>query len=1029
MAEDRISSIITEGGKEELSLIERIPAILADAEQAVLKYHQTVSAAEGTVKQAKTVGELNLAIDKLVNSHEQLAAANKQYVETTLAADKLERSRLAVIKDNERAEQSLIKTKRDALKLEEDQIKAAERAVKALEREERQLKKQNSAYAKLKAEYAAVAAEALDMGAAHGHTSDIFVTTAAKAQKLHEELFKIESAVGRSQRNVGNYQSAFNGLGNSINQISRELPAFTYSMQTGFLAVSNNIPILVDEITRLKTANRELIAQGKPTVSVFKQITSAIFSWQTGLSLLITFVTIYGAVKASDGTTVLSNKTKILSEVYKHAATTYSTAAAELSILRNRFFDAAATVEDKREVVEVLNEKYGDTIGKIDGINEAEAFFINRSGKFIEALKLRAQIEGAYKTIAENTQTVLKQQATTLEDNVTKFQKFSSFLVAFSQNKNFDDEQLEKDYQKLIEGTAKRNTAMVENAVDRSNNVVQQFILDTTKALRDLEKANGFGSGKDQDNKDKKGKSPTDLTNETINNAERIAAALAQIQKQALEQTVSNNRLIFENEDNTYRERIKAHQDFNAATLQLNDIDKDLELEKIRINLEKITAIEAKAADKRTKQEQKLLAEKDALQAESTAIVAKYAIKQNEIQRRAQMWVLDSMRKAQAEEISYRLDSLSKIEGNILTAADKEIAALNKSFEEKKINFQDYAKEYARISNKFNREIHKDQVDYLQAEIEDLSAQGVDVTAMLRRLNQIKKQIYDDDAQNFQDAEARKKESIQNVVYSMEKSLEIQNAIADVVRALSEAQMKKYDEQGKEIDKASEKEIAAIERSALTEEQKEEAKRNSEAKTEEKRRQLDQRRRESEYRQARFNKQVAIMSAIVQTVSAVTSALSQFPWSYKNIVDAVAAGAIGTAQTAIAIATPLPQYKEGTGEDGHPGGKFVAGDGGEPELVIRPDGSMYVTGSSPRVYEEPAGTRVIPEHDIIAAGYGGITPLFMQYMKSKRENMDDFADKFDRSARRMENAVRNQKPPVVNFYATDPGYLKHIKGR
>jgi hypothetical protein len=81
------------------------------------------------------------------------------------------------------------------------------------------------------------------------------------------------------------------------------------------------------------------------------------------------------------------------------------------------------------------------------------------------------------------------------------------------------------------------------------------------------------------------------------------------------------------------------------------------------------------------------------------------------------------------------------------------------------------------------------------------------------------------------------------------------------------------------------------------------------------------------------------------------------------------------------------------------------------------------------VYEEPAGTRVIPEHDIIAAGYGGITPLFMQYMKSKRENMDDFADKFDRSARRMENAVRNQKPPVVNFYATDPGYLKHIKGR
>ena len=88
--------------------------------------------------------------------------------------------------------------------------------------------------------------------------------------------------------------SSYNGLGMSINQLTREMPAFANSMQTGFMAISNNIPMLADELGRLKQANLDLVASGQPAKSVFKQLAGSLFSWQTALSVGVTLLTIYG---------------------------------------------------------------------------------------------------------------------------------------------------------------------------------------------------------------------------------------------------------------------------------------------------------------------------------------------------------------------------------------------------------------------------------------------------------------------------------------------------------------------------------------------------------------------------------------------------------------------------------------------------------------------------------------------------------------------------------------------------------------
>lgn len=120
-------------------------------------------------------------------------------------------------------------------------------------------------------------------------------TLEGRMQSYDNLLKKVDASMGMHFRNVGNYSGGFNGLSNSVNQLTREMPAFANSMQTGFMAISNNLPIFFDEISKIKQGNEDLIKQGQPVKSVFSQIGASIFSVGTLLSVGVTLLTIYGA--------------------------------------------------------------------------------------------------------------------------------------------------------------------------------------------------------------------------------------------------------------------------------------------------------------------------------------------------------------------------------------------------------------------------------------------------------------------------------------------------------------------------------------------------------------------------------------------------------------------------------------------------------------------------------------------------------------------------------------------------------------
>ena len=111
---------------------------------------------------------------------------------------------------------------------------------------------------------------------------------------LDTKIKELDAAMGVHTRNVGNYASGFNMLGFQIQQVARELPSLAYGPQIFFSAISNNLPMLADEISHAKKSVDELKKAGQTFTPVWKQIASSIFSWQTLLVAGVTVLTLYG---------------------------------------------------------------------------------------------------------------------------------------------------------------------------------------------------------------------------------------------------------------------------------------------------------------------------------------------------------------------------------------------------------------------------------------------------------------------------------------------------------------------------------------------------------------------------------------------------------------------------------------------------------------------------------------------------------------------------------------------------------------
>lgn len=225
-----------------------------------------------------------------------------------------------------------------------------------------------------------------------------------------------------------NTNGAFSPLGFSIQQVARELPSLTMGAQMFFLAISNNLPILSDELRKAKESYKALIAEGKAATPVWKQVLSSIFSWQTAMVVGITLLTMYGReignwVKGLFGASKANEElAKSLDEINK----SYSAAILEgsknaqkeltnLNLLYKASQNDRISKEERKKAVDELQKQYPSYFKNLTDeqilAGKASAAYLSLSESIIKSARARA----ASDKITENQSKILDLEAKNTE--------------------------------------------------------------------------------------------------------------------------------------------------------------------------------------------------------------------------------------------------------------------------------------------------------------------------------------------------------------------------------------------------------------------------------------------------------------------------------------------------------------------------------------------------------------------------------------------------------------------------------------
>ncbi|XUU34615.1 hypothetical protein ACRHG2_16385 [Bacteroides fragilis] len=832
-------------------------------------------------------------------------------------------------------------------------------------------------------------------------------------KQLKDELKAIDAQMGNYQRNVGNYTSHWNGLNASVQQVARELPSLAVGWNAFFLAISNNLPIMANEIKRARDEFKALQESGQKGVPVWKQLTKSILNWQTALVVGITLLSVYGKdimnwienlFKAKEVTGDLIDYENKLLIARQKGIQDISRETTKLDLLYKTTQDTNKSMKERLAAANALQKMSPDYLGnmKKESIlaGEAKEAYMQLRKELVASAIARAQLDEMTKIAAQRYKAWVKER-----------NAYVSYLRSENElSKN------NSDLQKTITLNAKKQW---ENAKDS--------LSDYDKALK------GMSESIDVD------ALVNDFNDANKKEAEEYANYMKNIESELTKTRIAliedRRKAEIASVENTYKENINKIKGYSAKENQLRsqyeeeknknirDINEkyDLEREEYESDLEK-RSIELKLDTIKNNSEKELEYKLDLL-LRMNEILREEEIREAE-RRGEDVELINKKYDARfssiiQDNISERLGLIKKGTDRELDILDtnslKEINALNKQYKQGEINEKQYRDGIYRITKESGEAKLKLLLKEAEAELalsSDLPQEKVD--EIQRRIDKIKAQIEDfgNDMDNDENNPGKRwaddfNNSLGNLSSSANKYLgdsanifnalgdiigeitakmddagdsvlnfwgklddkgklsfvlssfaKIQDGITSIMTDIYDARIKRVEEEQEANEEAGEKELERIEKlensGVITKEEAEARKRAAEQTTANKNKELEKKKEALQQKQAKWEKANAISQSIIATALAVSRALP-------NMVLAALVGALGAAQLATIIAQPIPKYAKGT--DNHPGGLAIVGDGGKHEAVVT-DRGAYITPNVPTLIDLPRRAKVIPDVDI-----------------------------------------------------------------
>lgn len=368
--------------------------------------------AEVGVKVAKS--EVMGQIMRLREEQKKYLAEQKLYIQQTSEQEKA----ILMLKDAQQLATERAKLSVKASSQNSAEIANLTLAQKRLATEKKLQAQLNSSevgsYNQLSAQYSINKVKLDNMSLATIHGTEAGKALLAETMQLYTAMDNMQQSTGKFALNVGNYNKRINGMSVATQQIVRELPSLSMGINTFILAISNNIPMLMDQIRLMEKANALAKKNGTATTSVFKTLLGSLFSWQTALIVGITLLATYGKdilewtkdmFSAGGAASFAAKQLEVYNESLKKSREEQKGQRAELVMLIQATQDNTRSMEDRLSAAYKLKATYKDTLKNYS----AEEIAIGK-------------VSGLYKVLITDIENVAKAKAAqaVIEENIAK---------------------------------------------------------------------------------------------------------------------------------------------------------------------------------------------------------------------------------------------------------------------------------------------------------------------------------------------------------------------------------------------------------------------------------------------------------------------------------------------------------------------------------------------------------------------------------------------------------------------------------
>lgn len=299
-------------------------------------------------------------------------------------------------------------------------------------------------YNRLAAQYALNKIKLNAMSAAERSATDAGKKLEQETAAIYKEMIRLQEATGNHRLSVGNYAKSWDGLGVSVSQVVRELPAAAVSLNTFFLGISNNIPIVIDEIKKVRAENAKLRAEGKPTVSVTKQIVSALLSWQTALIVVLYALSAHGkeilqwiSLVIKGGQACITQKEAIqnVTDEIKNANDNYAENIVTLRRLSTEWKKLGNNMKEKQQFIKDNKAEFDKLDVSIRNVDDAENLLVKNTKAFENAMFARAKAAAAASLAQKEMQKALEERVEAEKREKAGpswWDKFQAYLISGS---------------------------------------------------------------------------------------------------------------------------------------------------------------------------------------------------------------------------------------------------------------------------------------------------------------------------------------------------------------------------------------------------------------------------------------------------------------------------------------------------------------------------------------------------------------------------------------------------------------------